>query len=209
MITTAVPTGEGAPDVFVLDLRGQPWDGSTGLRLVAPWDGHGMVATQSHAFQLAEFPATRVAWPMSERKLQPPEAQGFVECCFSSVVAGIVDVAVKTAREQVGRRRGAMRAFEQSEWARIEVEAWIVAAAYEGMLGAVETCGGRGVLNGKVAIAELAETVLGRICRVIGGGAYNRSSPFGHWFEDVRALGFLRPPWALAFDMILDDSLNT
>jgi alkylation response protein AidB-like acyl-CoA dehydrogenase len=39
MITTAVPTGESAPDVFVLDLRGQPWDGSTGLRLVAPWDG--------------------------------------------------------------------------------------------------------------------------------------------------------------------------
>ena len=42
-----------------------------------------------------------------------------------------------------------------------------------------------------------------RICRVIGGGSFSRSSHFGAAFEDVRALGFLRPPWALAYDQLL------
>jgi hypothetical protein len=52
----------------------------------------------------------------------------------------------------------------------------------------------------------LAESCLGRLCRVIGGGTFARRSPFGHWFEDVRALGFLRPPWALATDGLIADS---
>jgi hypothetical protein len=53
-----------------------------------------------------------------------------------------------------------------------------------------------------VAIAELAESVLSRLSRVIGGGAYSRGSPFAFWYEDVRALGFLRPPWGLAYDQL-------
>lgn len=31
---------------------------------------------------------------------------------------------------------------------------------------------------------------------------FSRSSPFASWFEDVRALGFLRPPWGLAYDSV-------
>jgi alkylation response protein AidB-like acyl-CoA dehydrogenase len=63
MITVAVPEGETAPDMFVLDLREAEWDGSSGVTLTAPWDGHGMAATQSHAFSFEEFPVTRMAWP--------------------------------------------------------------------------------------------------------------------------------------------------
>ena len=35
---------------------------------------------------------------------------------------------------------------------------------------------------------------------MLGGGTFSQRSPFAHWFEDVRALGFLRPPWGLAYD---------
>ena len=62
------------------------------------------------------------------------------------------------------------------------------------------------VLRGKTAIAELAEASLGRLCRVLGGSSFSRRSPFGFWFEDVRALGFLRPPWGLAFDRLFETS---
>ena len=55
-------------------------------------------------------------------------------------------------------------------------------------------------LSAKETVAELAEATLGRLSRVIGGGTFSRRSPFSHWFEDVRALGFLRPPWGLAYD---------
>ena len=36
MITVAVPEGEAAPDMFVLDMRGVPWDGSAGVTLTEP-----------------------------------------------------------------------------------------------------------------------------------------------------------------------------
>ena len=47
---------------------------------------------------------------------------------------------------------------------------------------------------------------MGRITRVIGGGTFSRRSPFSAWFEDVRALGFLRPPWGLAYDSLFASS---
>jgi alkylation response protein AidB-like acyl-CoA dehydrogenase len=62
MITTALPDDDGAPSVFVLDVRDRPWDGSSGLQLIAEWDGAGMAATQSHAMRLEDCPATRMAW---------------------------------------------------------------------------------------------------------------------------------------------------
>ena len=59
VITTAVPEGENEPDIFFMDMRGVPWDGSAGVELKAMWDGVGMTATQSHAMTYKDFPATR------------------------------------------------------------------------------------------------------------------------------------------------------
>ena len=50
--------------------------------------------------------------------------------------------------------------------------------------------------------ADLLSFVLPRTATLIGGGTFARQSPFGCWFEDVRALGFLRPPWGLAYDRL-------
>jgi alkylation response protein AidB-like acyl-CoA dehydrogenase len=209
MITTAVPDGEAAPDLFVLDMRGRPWDGSAGVTLVAPWDGHGMAATQSHAMAFADLPATRSAWPGSVLALYQATG-GLLSCAFTAVIVGVVEVAIASAREQVARRRDGLRAYERVEWTRAELEGWLVQQAWAGMLRSVEEgrASWRQTTQGKTAIAELAESATGRICRVIGGGTFSRSSPFGCWHEDVRALGFLRPPWGLAYDTLLDLSLE-
>ena len=203
MITVAVPEGETAPDMFVLDMREAEWDGSTGVTLTAAWDGHGMAATQSHAFSFEEFPVTRVAWPGQFPRLAGA-AGGLGQCCFSAVIAGVAEVALDTARQQMARRRDDLRAYERVEWARAEMEGWLIEQAYEGMLRAMEAAQDSRLrtVQAKTAIAELAESVLRRICRVIGGGTFSRSSPFGYWLEDVRALGFLRPPWGLAYDRL-------
>jgi alkylation response protein AidB-like acyl-CoA dehydrogenase len=208
MITTAVPEGESEPDLFFFDMRGVPWDGSTGAKLTGRWDGHGMIATQSHGMLFEDFPATRVAWRGTVRRLGEA-ANPFIYCSFSAVIVGIVETAIATARQQLEKRRTSLRAYEQVEWARVEMEGWLIQQAYEGMLRAVEQKEGaalRDALLGKTAIAELAETAMGRICRVLGGGTYARHSPFGFWFEDVRALGFLRPPWVLAYDQLFQRS---
>jgi alkylation response protein AidB-like acyl-CoA dehydrogenase len=207
MLTSAVPADEAEPDWFFLPVQGAPWDGSTGMRLVAEWDGHGMIATQSHAFEFTDFPATRFAWPGHWRDIQDAVG-GLVGCLFTAVVVGIVETAIEAARQQLARRRGSLRPYEQVEWARADLEGWLVQQAYEGMLRAVEERDHApgAVVRGKTAVAELAESALTRIGKVLGGGVYARHAPFGFWAQDVRALGFLRPPWGLAYDRLLDTS---
>ena len=210
MITTARPAGEDLPDVFYLDLRGLPRDGSAGRKLLAEWDGHGMAATQSHAFRFTDFPAVRNAWPGNIKELGALVST-FGACAFAAVILGVVETAVTLARTQLQARRANLRPYEQVEWARVETEAWLAEQAYEGMLRAIESgdmarayAAG---LRGKTAIAELSEALMFRLCKVVGGGSFARSSPFGNWAEDVRALGFLRPPWGLAYDQLIANAL--
>ena len=210
MTTRAVPPGEQEPDMFFLDVRDVPWDGSTGMRLTAPWAGHGMMSTNSHAFEFSDFPATRVAWPGHQRELMGASV-GLGGMAFTSVVVGVVDAAMAYTRE---RLRGAMaggtgvRALQQVEWSQAEQETWLIQQGFEGALRALDdgSADRRTTLLAKESIAGLAESVLGRLCRIAGGGAYTWDSPLGAWFEDVRALGYLRPPWALAFEQLWDMS---
>jgi alkylation response protein AidB-like acyl-CoA dehydrogenase len=205
MMTTAVPEGESDPTIFVLDVRDRPWDGSAGLRLIAEWDGMGMAATQSHAMRLEGAPSVRLAW---NGTLDPiTRAAGpFVATLFTAVVLGVFDAAIELAREQLRSKADQLRAYEQVEWSRAEQDHWVAVQAYEGALRAIESgdpaVAFHGALRAKQAIADLAEQSLLRLTRVLGGGTFSQRSPFAHWFEDVRALGFLRPPWGLAYDTL-------
>ncbi len=205
MITSAVPEGEQGVTLFFLDVRDAKWDGSTGMKLIAAWDGHGMTATQSHAFEFTDYPVTRIVQPPGVAGLGPAAVLGVP--LFSAVIVGTVQSVVAAARAQLGRRHADLRPYEQVEWARIENDAWLIDQAYEGVLRAVEARGTDALLetlHGKTSIAELAESVTQRLCRVVGGGSFSRSSHYGAAFEDVRALGFLRPPWGLAYDQVID-----
>jgi alkylation response protein AidB-like acyl-CoA dehydrogenase len=139
-------------------------------------------------------------------------AAPFVSTLFTSVVLGVLDEALTLAREQMRGRSASLRAFEQVEWSRAELEHWLAVQAYEGALRALEAGEGGAAAyacgRAKLAVAELAEQCLLRLSRVLGGGTFSRRSPFAHWFEDVRALGFLRPPWGLAFDALFTSSLE-
>jgi alkylation response protein AidB-like acyl-CoA dehydrogenase len=211
MITTAVPEGESDPDLFYLETGGHAWDGSDGMKLIAEWDGHGMAATQSHAFLFEDMGVVRSAWSGGLPALLAASF-GFVGCVFAAVIVGICDAAFETAREQLRGREASMRAYDRVEWARAEMEYWLILQAYEGMIRSVESAPeGKtpiGVVQGKTAIAELAESAMARVCKVSGGGTFHRRSPLGHWFEDVRALGFLRAQWVLAFDRMIEASLG-
>jgi hypothetical protein len=127
------------------------------------------------------------------------------------VIVGIVEVALERARSQMAKKRGTMSAFEQVEWSNVEIEVWQAQQAYEGMLRAMADPGTRvkQTLLGKTAVAQLAESALARISKIVGGSSFSRNAPYGAWAQDVRALGFLRPPWALAYSQRFDLSLPT
>lgn len=206
-LTTGLPDGESEPDWFLLDVRAG-WDGDTGMDLVAPWDGQGMTATQSHGIQFTDFPAARLAWPGHLRHLSNG-AGPFVLASFIGVMLGIVETAMSEARTQLARR-ASLRPYEQVEWTNAEQDAWMLEQAYEGLLRELEAgdTALRTSLLAKTAVARLAEDCMRRLGRVLGGGTFSRHAPFGYWFEDVRALGFLRPPWGLVYDSLADTAFN-
>jgi len=169
-----------------------------------------MKATQSHAMRLEGIPSVRMAWG-GKLEAITRAAGPLVATLFTSVVLGVLDEAVGLARDQIRNRAAGLRPFEQVEWARAEQDHWLAVQAYEGALRAIESgddaVAFHAALRAKQSVAELAEQTLLRLTRVLGGGTFSQRSPFAHWFEDVRALGFLRPPWGLAYDALFTTSL--
>ena len=203
MITRAVPEGETEPELFYLKVADVPWDGSTGMKLTSEWRGHGMMSTNSHAFEFHDFPATRAAAPSTEFDANPAVG-GLSVMTFTSVIAGVVDAAMSHVRTVLSSQSSDLRPFQQVEWTTAEQEAWLLEQAWEGAMRAFEqdNATARTFLLAKQSVARLAESVLDRLCRIAGGTSYTWYSPLGAWWEDVRALGYLRPPWALAFDQM-------
>ena len=118
----------------------------------------------------------------------------------------MIESALAYARGKLQPRKDGLRSFERVEWARAVNEVWTILQIHEGMVAAVES-GAGGVAasaRGKAIVAELAEVCLARMSKVVGGSSFSRSAPLGQWGQDVRALGFLRPPWGLAFDQLYD-----
>jgi len=210
MMTTAIPAGEDDPTIFVLDVRDRPWDGTAGMQLIAEWDGMGMAATQSHAMRLDDMPSVRLGWNGPLETITRAAAP-MVSTLFTAVVVGVLDEAVTTARAQVRARADSFRAFERVEWARAEKDHWLAVQAYEGAVRSIEDGPAdaqvHATLCAKQSVADLAEETLLRITRVLGGGTFSSRSPFARWFEDVRALGFLRPRWGLAYDHLFSGSM--
>jgi len=207
MFTTAVPAGEDQPAAFFIDTRPlAAGEELAGFTITREWDGVGMAATQSHAARLDGCRAVRVEWPGPLQSLAMG-AGPINTCVFTAVVLGVLDEAISAATERVGPRLADMRPYEQVEWAKATNDHWLAAQAYEGMLRTVETGDAAAALvaglRGKTAVAELVEQTMLRVGRVVGGGTFSSSSPFSAWFEDVRALGFLRPPWGLAVDNLI------
>jgi alkylation response protein AidB-like acyl-CoA dehydrogenase len=210
MTTRAVPAGESSPDLFFIETRGHPWDGSTGMKLTAEWRGHGMRSTNSHAFEFKDFPATRVAWPGHQSELMAANG-GLGTAAFTAVIVGVVDTAMEYVRQRLKgsiRRGSSLRALQQVEWTMAEQEAWLIDQAWEGTMRSFDASqqDRRTLLLAKESVARLAESALSRLCKLSGGSAYTWYSPLGAWYEDVRALGYLRPPWALAFDLLFEAS---
>lgn len=198
MMTIACPEGEERPDIFLLDMRDLPWDGSQGLKMVRAWDGIGMAATQSHAFRFDNVQVKRHGLQGKILDLFPTIAPviGFM---FSAVIMGILDAATAEAKRSLGKRAERLSAFEQSSWIEADTQIWLAQQAFDGMSRALGSdTAGLDVLHGKLAIADLSEKALGSLSHALGGSSLSKSSPFGQWMQDVRALGYLRPPRALS-----------
>ena len=211
MVTTAVPAGEEAPTIFVLDVRDRPWDGSAGMRLTAEWDGAGMAATQSHAMRLESCPATRIAWDGPVQDLAAA-AGPMIASVFTAVVLGVLDEAIATARQQLQPKVDTLRA----------VRAGGVGACGDGALvGGAGVRGRLAVRRGRrprVAVGAASEGSGGRAGRVVAAAddpRHRRRHVLPALSVRLMVRGRprprlpARPPWGLAYDVLLATSFDS
>jgi alkylation response protein AidB-like acyl-CoA dehydrogenase len=205
MITTGVCEGKEIPELFFLQYKDEPWDGSTGCQMTVEWDGMGMAATQSHAFRFENFPAIKTVSSEILERVAPVTSQ-ISNMLFTGVVLGIADNAMSFAISKLQGKSDSMRSYERVEWIRCQNELWLAEQAYEGALRAIESEDDQAALvavRAKVCCAELIESAMGRMAKVVGGASYSKAMPLAQWVEDVKALGFLRPPLPFAYDQLL------
>ena len=206
MITTARRKGAEGPDLFYLKIKDEPWDGSTGCTLASAWDGIGMTATQSHAFRFEDFPATKTITSELLGKVSPITAV-IGNLLFAAVAMGIADNALSFAKDKLKGKLQNMRAYERIEWNRCRNEIWLAEQAFDGAVRAAETSGvsaGQAAIRCKITVSELLESALTKMSIVVGGASFAKGMPLAQWNQDVRALGFLRPPLPFAHDLIFD-----
>ena len=112
-----------------------------------------------------------------------------------------------------------LRPYEEVEWTRAQVDHWLIRQASAGLVRSITTApapiaalaavkaklgvAALAAVKAKLGVAALAEELLTRVSKVVGGSAFSERSPFATWSQDVRALGYLRPPWGLAFDQLI------
>lgn len=209
MLTVAKVPGEDEPEVFMLDCRNRPWDGTTGMRLTREWDGAGMAATQSHAFHFDGAEIERYAWPGRALEVTPVTLTIVINT-FCAVALGILDAAMREAGLVMARKGSRARPLEQSEWTLANNDYWLCCQAFEASLTATETdrASIMAARQAKFAIARLADRIFERLGRALGGMALSTSTPFAQWSLDIKALGHLRPPWALAQDQLFEATLT-
>lgn len=204
MMTTANPDGLDFPLGFYMDLRDQSWDGAGGLAITHRWDGVGMKATQSHAVLLDGVEGIAWAWPGSIAE-SSSLAGALGLAMFVAVIESIVDAAMAEADVRLTGKQ--LRPYEEVEWTRAQIDHWMIRQASAGLVRTITDepaeAAALAAVKAKMGVATAAEELLGRISKVIGGGAFSERSPFASWVQDVRALGYLRPPWALAFDQLI------
>ena len=187
MLTSAVPEGETDADFYYIETRGAldshgvPLESASSIRLVAPWDGYGMSATQSHAFELTDYPAQRIAWPGSQSVVSGA-AGAFFSALFTGVIVGVVQSAHAAALQRI-----APRARE-------------LAAVRGGRVGA----GGDGVLDDRAGVRAAAAACRGeglggdarRSAREAGdrgaGGVGNAANVSGYRRRELLAVVALR-----------------
>ena len=205
MITTAKVEGSELPELFFLQNKDEPWDGSTGCKMTVEWDGIGMSSTQSHAFRFENFPAIKTVSREVLSKVASISSQ-ISNMLFTGVVLGVADNAMGFARGKLEGKEEGMRAFEKMEWVRCQNELWLAEQSYEGALRAIEAGEDAAHITAvrcKITCAELIENALSRMSKVVGGASFSKAMPLAQWTQDVKALGFLRPPLPLAYDQLM------
>ena len=172
----------------------------------------GMAATQSHAMRLDGAPAVRLAWN-GQLDAITRAAGPFVATLFTAVMLGVLDEAIAHRHaSSCAPKADELRPTSRSSGHGPSRTTGSRCRRTKARCGRSSRAIRRPRSTPRCAPRKRSPSSPSTPCcgshACIGGGTFSRRSPFAHWFEDVRALGFLRPPWGLAYDQLFATSIQ-
>lgn len=187
--------GTGVVEFFFVD------SGAPGVEVLDDWDGFGMRSTESHGVRYQHAPATAIlGFPNFLEAAQPVQ---YWYNLFAAIPLGCarailhslgspapVSPAVRLRLSEAQMRYEAMRAYLLETAADFRPAAGPAYAAR--------------VLRTKTYVTQEATKLCAELFALSGGRHYSRSSAVARSFADAFAGTALRPPLALALDLLIE-----
>ena len=172
-----------------------------GVHIASDWDGLGMRSTESHSVRYDGARATELLGYPGFIEIAQPLTYWF--CMFAAISLGTVR-SLLTLLGRPAPASAALRARLGEALMRYEsIRAYLRETAGAWRAGAPPSYRAR-VVRAKTHVALEATRLAAELYALAGGRHYTQKSAAGRAFLDTFATASLRPPLALAFDMLLE-----
>jgi len=188
--------GAGVVEFFFVDAQ------SPGVEIMDDWDGFGMRSTESQTVRYSEATAREVmGFPDFINVVQPLQ---YWYCLFAAIPLGCVK-SILNAMGTPPPQSPAMRLRLADAVMRYEaMRAYLLETAARFRPAAGPEYAAR-VLRTKTFVTQEATTLCAELFALSGGRHYRSTSPVARALADSFAGTALRPPLALALDMLVEN----
>jgi alkylation response protein AidB-like acyl-CoA dehydrogenase len=188
--------GAGIVELFFVDVD------SRGVQVLDDWDGFGMRSTESHTVRYANAPAREVAgFPNFIKLVQPLE---YWFCLFAAIPLGCARAMLKAIGSPAPQSPALRLRLSEATMRYEAMRAYLLETAASFRAAAGPAFGAR-VLRTKTYVTQEATKLCAELFALGGGRNYRRTSAVARLLADSFAGTSLRPPLALALDLLVQN----
>jgi isovaleryl-CoA dehydrogenase len=188
--------GAGIVELFLIDVD------SRGVQVLDDWDGFGMRSTESHTVRYADAPARElVGFPNFIKLVQPLE---YWFCLFAAIPLGCARAMLKAIGSPAPQSPALRLRLSEATMRYEAMRAYLLETAAAFRAAGGPAFGAR-VLRTKTYVTQEATKLCAELFALGGGRNYRRTSPVARLLADSFAGTSLRPPLALALDLLVQN----
>jgi alkylation response protein AidB-like acyl-CoA dehydrogenase len=187
--------GCGVVELFFVPTRG------CGVRVMDDWNGFGMRGTESHTVRYESAPASSVlGFPGFVERVRPLE---YWFCLFAAIPLGCVASMLRALGSPAPTSPALRLRLSDARMRYEAARAYLLETASKHRAGADASYRAR-VLRTKTFVTQESARLCAELFALSGGRHYVRGGKLSGAMADVFAGTSLRPPLALALDMLVE-----
>jgi hypothetical protein len=188
--------GAGIVELFLVDVR------SPGVQVLDDWDGFGMRSTESHSVRYTDAPIRELTgFPNFIKLVQPLE---YWFCLFSAIPLGCARAMLKATGTPTPQSPALRLRLSEATMRYEAMRAYLLETAAMFRAAGGPAFAAR-VLRTKTYVTQEATRLCAELFALGGGRNYRRTSPVARLLADSFAGTSLRPPLALALDLLVQN----